>query len=84
MSMQATENKVKMAAQLYQYRDAARSMLGGEYATRMAEMGAAIKHVAGVKGISDMSAAIELAQQTSGFGTVIVLAAVVELTEPTT
>ena len=79
----ATERHVRMASQLYEARDAARSLLGEKYQNRMQELGAAIKHVAAQRAISDLSAATMLAQQTSGFGVVMVLAAVVELTEPT-
>ncbi len=80
--MYATEKQVRMTAQLYEARDAARNLLGDKYAVRMAEMGAAIKHVAGLKEIKELSAAIELAKQTSGFGVLIVLAAYVEMMEP--
>jgi hypothetical protein len=67
--MSANERQVRMTAQLYE--------------ARMAEMGAAIKHVANVKAIKELSAAIDLAKQSSGFGVLIVLAAYVEMTEPT-
>lgn len=80
-------NPIRLAAKLYECRDAARTLLGEQYLARMAEYGATIRQVAAAKQCSDIKAAMLLAQSpdhSTGVGQVLCLAAAVELIEPST
>lgn len=44
--MSATEKQVRLAAQLYQARDAVRRLLGDKYAAKMAELGQPLQRLA--------------------------------------
>lgn len=78
------EHRVRMIAKLYECRDAARLLLGEKYQARMVEYGTEIRAVAINKKISDLKAALLLATvpDASGVGSVMYLAAAVELIEP--
>lgn len=82
------EREVRMAAQLYEARDAARKLHGDLYASKMAEYGSAIQEVARRTGLTDMQTAVRMAQgeQDDGraYTAVTILAAMVELVEPST
>jgi hypothetical protein len=80
--MTATEQQVRMATKLYECRDAARSLLGDKYQKRMQDLGAALTKLAERKGCSVVDAAIDTAKGYEGFDVVQILAAAVELTEP--
>lgn len=75
-------NKVQMAAKLYECRDTARQLLGDQFGTKMEEFGATIKAVAEREGLQLIPAATQLANQTTGFTCILILAALVELIEP--
>ncbi len=82
--MSATEQQVRMAAQLYEMRDTARRLLGERYHDRMKGLGAIIKHESKKRGVSEISAATSLCKERGllGFDVMLVMAAAVELTEP--
>lgn len=81
--MTATEQQVKMAAKLYECRDTAKTLLGDRYKARMAELGDALKAIAAGKKCELLHAANLAARACdSGFDQVQVLAAAVELVEP--
>jgi hypothetical protein len=79
---QATEKQVKMASQLYQCRDAARTLLGDNYRRDMELWATAIKGVAEVDKCSELAAATKMAAEGGPFGAITILAAFVEMTEP--
>ncbi|MCU7372810.1 hypothetical protein PEC18_18585 [Paucibacter sp. O1-1] len=80
----ATERHIRMAAELYGARDTAKRLLGAGFKERMASFAEVINKVADRKACSSMQAAIEIAKQpgVSDIERVMVLAAVVELVEP--
>ncbi len=83
--MHATEKQVAMAAQLYDMRDKARRLLGDKYKPHMAELGKILKMTADRDGRSVLSVATEVAKKREliGMDLLLVMAAAVELTEPT-
>jgi hypothetical protein len=76
------EQKVRMAARLYEMRDTARQLLGDKYADKMAELGSALRHAADLTQREPLSVAIEAARDADGLVQCYVLAAAVELAEP--
>jgi hypothetical protein len=82
--MSATEQQVRMAAQLYQARDAVRRLLGDKYAAKMAELGEALQRLADARGTTVLKEAIGAARAVSGVDSLLILAAAVEHAEPTT
>lgn len=80
--MIADERQVRMAARLYEMRDTARRLLGEGYAAKMAELGAALKTVADKTQREPLSVAIEAARDAHGLTQCYILAAAVELAEP--
>lgn len=81
--MTATERQVRLAAQLYQARDGAKTLLGDAYRPKMADLGAALNKLADAKGRSVLEVAIEAARESeSPFTQIQILAAAVELAEP--
>ena len=77
------ENAVQMAAKLYECRDAARNILGGRYAEKMAEYGAAVQGIAAERCCGILEAGTTLAKATGGgMSAILVLAATVEIIEP--
>ena len=82
--MIATEQQVRLAAQLYQARDSVRRLLGDKYALRMAELGAGLQRLATVRNSSVLKEAISAARTVSGMDSLLILAAAVEHTERST
>ena len=78
----ATMNTIQMAAKLYECRDAARSLLGAHYKRDMNLWALAIKGVADADKCSELAAANKMARGADGFGAIVVLAAYVEMAEP--
>jgi len=83
--MQATEKQVKMAAEMYGMRDKARRLLGGNYKPHMAELGKILKMTAQRDKKEPLAVAIEIVKKRNliGMDLMMVMAAAVELTEPT-
>lgn len=84
--MTASEQKVKMAAQLYDMRDKARRLLGDKYGPHMAELGRILKMTAERDGKEPLAVAIDIARKREliGMDLLMVMSAAVELAEPTT
>jgi hypothetical protein len=80
----ATEKQIRMTAQLYEMRDLAKMLLQDRYAARMVELGEVINNVATAQKISLLAAATLLAKAPTNtpMGAILVMAAVVELMEP--
>lgn len=77
------EQAVKMAAKLYECRDAAKLIFGAGYHARMEAYGQAVKSAAQAMECSDLAAATALANKQPGTtAAILYLAAVVEMTEP--
>ena len=83
--MQATEKQVKMAAELYGMRDKARRLLGDKYKSHMAELGKILTMTAQRDKKEPLAVAIEVAKKREliGMDLMLVMAAAVELVEPT-
>lgn len=83
--MQATEKQVTMAAELYNMRDKARRLLGDKYKAHMAELGRILTATAQRDKKEPLAVAIEVAKKRGliGMDLMLVMAAAVELTEPT-
>jgi hypothetical protein len=83
--MKATEKQVAMAAQLYDMRDKARRLLGDKYKPHMAELGKILKMTADRDKRSVLSVATEISKKRNliGMDLLMVMAAAVELMEPT-
>ena len=83
--MQATEKQVTMAAQLYDMRDKARRLLGDKYKPHMAELGKILKMTAERDKKQPLAVAVEVCKKREliGMDLMIVMAAAVELAEPT-
>jgi hypothetical protein len=80
--MSAPELAIKVAAKLYECRDTARSLLGAHYAGDMAKWGKLIAALSKKRECTELAAAQELANEAGGMGAVFILAAYVELSEP--
>lgn len=80
----ATEQQVKMAAQLYDMRDKARRLLGDKYKPHMAELGRILSMTADRDKKSVLQVATEVCKKREliGMDLLMVMAAAVELTEP--
>ncbi len=85
MTTQATEKQVAMAAQLYDMRDKARRLLGKRYKSHMAELGKILTMTAERDKKDPLAVAIEISKRREliGMDLLLVMAAAVELTEPT-
>lgn len=83
--MNATQKQVQMAAQLYDMRDKARRLLGDRYKPHMAELGKILTMTAERNKKSALEVAIEVSKKREliGMDLLLVMAAAVELTEPT-
>ena len=83
--MHATEKQVAMAAQLYDMRDKARRLLGDKYKAHMAELGKILTMTAQRDKKEPLAVAIDVAKKRGliGMNLMLVMAAAVELTEPT-
>lgn len=80
----ATERHVRIAADLYKARDTARRMCGEKYSANMAEIGGVLKEIARARGVDVLVAATDAAKDgRTGFDAWMILAAAVELIEPT-
>ena len=79
----ASEHQVRMAARLYEMRDTARRLLGENYAAKMAELGDALKAAAQATQRGVLSIAIEAARNAPALTQCYILAAAVEVSEPT-
>ena len=77
-------NTVQMAATLYNIRDSVRGLMGDTYQPRMAELGGLLQRIAAKQGCSELVAArkIAAAEDASSFNAMAILAAAVELIEP--
>lgn len=82
--MTATEQQVRMAAQLYDMRDKAKRLLGDRYKPHMAELGKILKATADRDRKSVLAVATEVAKKREliGMDLMLVMAAAVELEEP--
>lgn len=75
-------NKVQMAAQLYECRDTVRRFLGQNYQVRMQAIGKAVLARSEQDQCDPLAAGIRLAKTVDGMDSVMILAATVELVEP--
>lgn len=82
--MQPTEQQVKMTAKLYEMRDRARRLLGAKYKPHMDELGRILTMTAQRDGKSVLAVATEVAKKRELIGVelMMVMAAAVELSEP--
>lgn len=82
--MTATEQQIKMAAQLYDMRDKAKRLLGERYKPHMAELGKILQATAARDGKSVLAVATEVAKKREliGMDLMLVMSAAVELAEP--
>lgn len=77
------EHVVKMAAKLYECRDAARSILGEKYPERMMEYGDLVRRLAAADGCGEIDAGTRLAKSAgNAIQVMLVMAATVEIIEP--
>lgn len=85
MNTQATEKQVRMAAELYNMRDKAKRLLGDRYKPHMAELGKFLAMNAERDKLSVLHVAIDVSKKRNlqGLELMLVMAAAVELTEPT-
>lgn len=83
--MSDTQKQVQMAAQLYDMRDKARRLLGDRYKAHMDELGRILTMTAERDKKSVLAVATEVAKKRNliGMDLLLVMAAAVELTEPT-
>lgn len=77
------QQHIQITAKLYECRDAARTLLGERYTERMTQYGSVITHVAEQLQIDPLAAATRISKKEGGFAAVLILAAGVELVEPT-
>lgn len=75
-------NQVQMAAKLYECRDTAKRLLGDRYAKEMREWGRIIANCATHEKCDTMAAGINMAKMVDGINVLMILAATVELVEP--
>lgn len=82
--MTPTEQQIKMTAKLYEMRDRAKRLLGDQYKHHMAELGVILKMTAERDKKSVLEVATEVATKRGllGMDLMMVMAAAVELTEP--
>jgi hypothetical protein len=79
----ATQQQIQMAAQLYQAREAARTILGPKFAPTMKDLGQSLQSIAEATNGNVLSAAIKVARSVNGVDSLLILAAAVEHSEPT-
>ena len=75
-------NAVQMAAKLYECRDTAKRLLGDRYQNEMREWGQIVTNCATQEKCDTMAAGIHMAKMVDGMNVVMILAATVELVEP--
>ena len=78
----ATEKQVRMTSQLYEIRDTMRSLLGAKYKSEIEEVGKGLEAIAARQNISPLQLAIRAGKVLNGYELFMVLAAAVELSEP--
>jgi len=85
VTKETTEKQIAMAAQLYDMRDKARRLLGEKYKPHMAELGKILTMTAERDKKDPLAVAIEISKKREliGMDLLLVMAAAVELTEPT-
>ena len=83
--MSATQKQIEMAAKLYELRDRARTLLGDRYKPHMTELGKILQATADRDGKSVITVAQEVCTKRDliGMDMLMVMAAAVELVEPT-
>jgi len=83
--MNATEQQVKMAAQLYDMRVKAKRLLGENYKPHMAQLGKILQDTAQRDKKSVLAVATEVCKKRNlvGMDLMLIMSAAVELTEPT-
>lgn len=81
--MTPTQQQIQMAAQLYEARDAARTILGPKFAPLMTRLGQDLTTLATARGKEPLSVAIQAGRALGGgMDAILSLAAAVELAEP--
>ncbi len=75
-------NAVQMAAKLYKCRDHAKNLLGDKYHDLMREWGEVVTACAKQENCDTMAAGIHMAKMVDGMDAMMILAATVELVEP--
>lgn len=75
-------NAVQMAAKLYECRDHAKNLLGDKYHERMRDWGEVVTSFATQEKCDTMAAGIYIARMVDGMDAMMILAATVELVEP--
>lgn len=82
--MNATEQHVAMAAKMYECRDTARRLLGDKFHQRMDEYARVVRAVAKRDNCNDIVAGATVIKEAGlqGIGSLLLMAAVVEMTEP--
>ena len=82
--MSATEQHVRVAAQMYDCRDAARRLLGDKYHARMQAYGCVVRAVARRDNCNDIVAGATVIKvgKLHGIEALLLMAAVVEMLEP--
>lgn len=82
--MNATEQDVALAAQMYEFRSAARRLLGDKFQARMEERARVIRAVAKRDHCNDIVAGATVIKEAGLYGmdSLLLMAAVVEMTEP--
>lgn len=83
--MNATQQQVQMAAKLYEIRDTAKRLLGDRYKPEMAELGKILKMTADRDKKEPLAVATEVCKKKDlqGMDMMLIMAAAVELAEPT-
>lgn len=76
------EEQVQMAAKLYECRRTARTLLGDRYKAKIQPIKDGLIAIAARDGVSVLSAAIAAAKRVDGLDSILVLAAAVEIAEP--
>lgn len=81
--MTATQQQIQLAAQLYEARDAARTILGPKFAPLMTRLGQDLTSLATARGKQPLAVAIQAGRALGGgMDAIFLLAAAVELAEP--
>ena len=85
MSQTHVESSVRLLATLYEYRDAAKIVLGSRYADATKNGASMIRAVMAKHGCSELDAALKLGKEVKEHpgSVMIVMASVVEMLEPT-
>lgn len=75
------EQRVRLAARLYETRDGMRRLYGDAYAAKVAEIRPYIEKIMEARGLDELKAAMELAKETPGPVVGLILATAVEMVE---